>query len=252
MKIDWKVWLHIAEDFLFPHRCVFCGKVISYGKYVCKDCKPAVIGADACRFCALPKKYCSCRKRARFYDEIAAVYLYDETVKPGVLHYKAGGDRRMAEYMAKRMAALAKRRGFTADAVAFVPQTKQERSRRGFYLNREIASLFAKEMSLPLYEGLVKLFDTHPQKEKGFLYRRGNVAGIFDVAVPQEVANRRFLLIDDIKTSGETLDECAKMLKLYDAQAVYALVFAAAFPKKQGKEKEKNRNSEKSGNETQS
>ena len=224
--------------FLFPHHCVFCGEVVTVGRYVCENCEPILIDDDACPYCALPEIYCRCRKRAHFFDEITAVYMYDDMVRYGILRYKSGANRRMAGYMAKKMAETAKKKGYSIDAVAYVPQTRRERWHRGFYLNREIAGQLAQELELPLYDGLVKIFDAPAQKEMGFLFRRGNIAGAFDVRDPEEVKGKRFLLADDIKTTGETLDECAKMLKLYDADAVYALTFAVAHLKRKEKEKE--------------
>lgn len=235
-------YAQLAEDFLFPKRCVFCGKVIRLSEDVCADCAQSAerVTKPVCAFCGLPKTHCDCSKTRHFYDGIAAPFVYNDTVRKGVLLYKNGMNKRAVSYIAREMALCYRQNcPFAADLIAHVPLTVREKRRRGFDQNREIAAALAAYLQIPLYEGLCKIYDTPAQKSRGRLYKRGNVAGVFDAIDPEEVRGKRILLTDDVKTSGSTLDECAKMLKLYDAEAVFALSFAIAGQKKPQKEKSK-------------
>jgi predicted amidophosphoribosyltransferase len=73
---------------------------------------------------------------------------------------------------------------------------------------------------------LTKITVTAPQKELKAVERSGNLLGVFDVC--GEVSGKTILLVDDVITTGTTLDECAKMLKIFGAEEVYAVTAAAA------------------------
>ena len=215
---------------LFPARCAFCGRVVAPEQRLCRDCasEAARIGGEVCKLCAMPKTRCRCGKRVHFYDEAIAAYIYDGVVKEGVLRYKKGGDRRAALFFAEAAAARCRKAcSFDADYIAHIPQRPEEIRSRGFDQARELTELLSKQLGLPVFDGLVKLYDVPPQKTLSQLYKRGNVAGIFDVAEPDAVAGKRFILFDDVKTTGETLEECSKMLRLYGAERIAALSFAA-------------------------
>lgn len=239
MKLS--VFLDLVARFLFPEKCVFCGKVINQRQQICNSCVAVSVKTDgsACSFCGLPKEYCDCGKHSRFYDSIVCVYLYDDIVKKGVLHYKNGGNKRIADFMAEKMAeCFTERSRFKADFITFVPQTKKEIESRGFSQNLEIAEKLSADLNIPLYKGMVKLYETAPQKSVGRMYKQGNIAGIFDLKCPEIIEGKNILLADDVKTSGATLNECAKMLKLYGANNVYCVSFAVAGVKKDINSKE--------------
>ena len=75
--------------------------------------------------------------------------------------------------------------------------------------------------------GLIsKLYETQKQHSLGFYLRKGNLTGVFDISDPAAVADKTVLVVDDISTSGETLNECAKMLWLNGAKEVYCVAVA--------------------------
>lgn len=227
---------------LYPARCALCGRVVVPRQRLCEDCaeEAGPIVGETCPRCAVPKAKCRCGRRVHFYDEAIAAYLYEGVVKEGVLRYKKGGDRRAAYFFAE---AAAKRYreacSFRADLIAYIPQRKKETRARGFDQAKELSSLLSASLDVPLFDGLVKLYDVPPQKTLSHLYKRGNVAGIFDVETPALIKGRNILLFDDVKTTGETLDECAKMLQLYGAEKVAALTFAVTEKKPAPKKPER-------------
>ena len=116
--------------------------------------------------------------------------------------------------------------GITFDAVTSVPLHPTDYRRRGFDQAARLARRLAEQLELPYLPLLRKLYRTRPQKELPSVQRSGNLLGVFDVTQPME--GKRILLVDDLITTGATLDECAKMLKLYGAAEVYAVTAAAA------------------------
>ncbi|MBR5427953.1 MAG: ComF family protein [Clostridia bacterium] len=220
---------------LFPARCALCGRVVAPERRLCADClsEAEPIAGETCPRCAMPKKRCSCGKRVHFYDEAIGAYIYDGVVKEGVLRYKKNGDRRAAYFFSEAAAAKYREKCLSyADYIAYIPQRRNETRERGFDQARELAALLSENLNIPLFDGMVKLYDVPPQKTLSHHYKRGNVAGIFDISTPEIVGGKTFLLFDDVKTTGETLEECAKMLKLYGAQRVVALTFAVTEKKR--------------------
>ena len=89
-----------------------------------------------------------------------------------------------------------------------------------------LVAVLSKRLALPYEPVLTKLTHTQPQKELTALRRRGNLLGVFDVC--SDVSGKTILLVDDVITTGATLDECAKMLKIFGAAEVYGVTAAAA------------------------
>ncbi len=114
------------------------------------------------------------------------------------------------------------------DIITFIPQTKKEATKRGYNQGELLATEVGKLLAIPTEPLLVKLYETERQHSLPFLSRSGNVFGTFDVCNKALVKDKKILLIDDIKTSGSTLNECSKMLRLYEAQSVHCAVIAVS------------------------
>ena len=232
----------IASVF-FPERCVCCGEVIPPGEGVCAACgaKLPRIGSPVCPSCGLEKGRCTCRRRRRRYERAVAPFYYEGNIPSAILRFKQSGDATAAAYFGEQMAQTVSRYydGIAFDGVTFVPSFSKRKREKGFNPGELIARAAAKELGLPLLPLLVKLTDTPPQKSLSAEERSGNVLGVFDLAEGADVSGKTILLADDALTTGSTLEECAKMLKIWGAEAVYAAAVAiTAADRDKGKESE--------------
>ena len=100
--------------------------------------------------------------------------------------------------------------------------TERSIGKRGYNQSRLLAEELARRLELPLIEALSKRYETPPQKALDLRARSGNVLGVFDVIEPR-VKGQTLLLVDDLVTTGATVNECAKMLKIYGARQVMAV-----------------------------
>ena len=222
---------------ILPARCVFCGRVTALENGVCSDCFAAlpVVGDKVCTHCGRDKKRCSCRKGLTFYDGVTAPFYYEGVVRRGVHSYKFRFKKPCAAYYGQFIAEklVSQLPGQKFDYAVSVPVSKKKQRGRAFDHGELIARAAADELGID-YRGdiLKKIYETDCQHDLGLLLRRGNLAGAFDVALPESVKGRRILLIDDIMTSGETLNECAKMLCLAGAESVHCAVLAVTELKK--------------------
>ena len=224
---------HTAEAvaLVYPDRCIFCGKAIPPLSLCCERCRRTVrvIKPPLCRYCGKSKKECRCKHHRHAYDGVIAPFYSDRgAVHRGLVRLKRYDDPRAIDYYADQMLA-AFRREFGASvphAVTFVPITRAAQAERGYNQSELLAKALAKRLSVPCEPLLTKLYETRPQKELAAWQRSGNVLGVFDVPDRAAVAGKVLVLVDDVLTTGTTLDECSKMLKLCGALRVFCATVA--------------------------
>ena len=111
--------------------------------------------------------------------------------------------------------------------------TSKSRKERGYNQCELLAENISKNLGIEFRKNVIqKVFETKKQHRITPALRRGNLVGAFDVASPSDVEGKIILLCDDICTTGETLNECSKMLWLYGAKEIYCVSLALTFSKK--------------------
>lgn len=218
-------------DAVFPPRCVFCDKVAPLKNGICAQCetKAKRIEEPVCLKCGMSKKNCECKTKSRFYDGLCAPYEYEGAVRKGIHIFKFNSVRESAKPFSCMMARCVKKSfdKVSFDIVINVPASAASVKKRGFDQSALLARGVAKELGL-VYDGTVikKIYETKSQHLLSNLLRRGNLTGAFEVADKSKVEGKTVLLCDDVATTGETLDECAKMLYLAGADKIYCSVIA--------------------------
>lgn len=214
----------------YPDRCCFCGKPIIFSSMLCKSCRKTakVIRGPSCPSCGRLKKDCKCGKKANFYTAIAAPFMYTGVVRRGISLWKFREFHKSVLFFAEMMAASIKKSfgDVQFDVVTFIPQTRAEAENRTYNQSQRLAEEVGRLLNVPVKPLLIKLYETERQHSLHLIERSGNVFGVFDVCNKKMTTNKKILLIDDIKTSGRTINECAKMLRLHGAESVYCAVIA--------------------------
>lgn len=230
----------LIESFLlalFPRRCAYCGKTIPSDSFSCSECEKSLprIENNICVKCGREKEECSCKKAERYFSAIAAPFYFEDNVRRGLHAFKFRNGRQNFEAYADEMAKTVRRRysGIKFDYVISVPMTEKSRKKRGFDQCALLAEKLSKLIGVEYYpDALKKIYDTDIQHDLIYVLRKGNLAGAFDVSEPEKISGKTFLLCDDISTSSETLNECAKMLWLYGAEATCCVTVAVTKKKK--------------------
>ena len=207
---------------LFPERCAYCGQVVRCGEGCCPRCAESLprILPPVCPLCGRGKASCTCRGHRGPLDGLAAPFTYEGAVRQGILRLKEEGDATAAATLAAEMAVP-------------VPVTRRKRARKGFNQAALLAEALARELNIPCVKALVKCRETRPQKELAAWQRSGNLLGAFDVRPGTPLAGKCVLLVDDVSTTGATLEECAKMLKIQGAAQVLGIAAALTPGKKE-------------------
>ena len=230
----------ILVHIIYPRRCAYCGKVIEYSRMMCKKCESELprINGVICPKCAREKDKCNCKGAENYFRSIAAPFYFEGCVRHGVHVFKFRNGFRNYEAYSLEMADTVRKRfadvGF--DFITEVPMTRKSVKSRGYNQCSYLAKGISENLGIEYKSDVIsKIYETKKQHNIGYYLRKGNLAGVFDVKNPSEVKDKTILLCDDISTTGETLNECAKMLWLYGAKDVYCITLAVTNYKKKNK-----------------
>jgi ComF family protein len=229
-------WNRHALDWLCPQACVLCNVA---GQMLCAACErdARIDPSAACVRCAIPlppyvqMKLCGrCLRRPPAFDRTIAAALYDAPFDQLVRGLKYGATLAYAPLFARLLhSRIADAVLPDVDVVLPVPLSRARMATRGFNQAIEIARPLALRLGKPLdIESVLRITDTAPQASLPFDARRRNVRGAFAVidARRERIIGRRIGVVDDVMTTGATLEELAKTLKRVGAVAVVNLVVA--------------------------
>ncbi|WP_265571186.1 ComF family protein [Sphingomicrobium nitratireducens] len=221
-------------DFALPARCASCGEIVEHAGSFCSACWTSIdwIGTSGCTRCAMPleateQDQClACESDPPLIEATSAATRYGETSRALALKLKYG--RRVA--LAKAMAAPMARSLEGADRDALLVPVPLHRGRlwqRGF----NQAALLARELSRrsglendPFV--LERTRATRPMTDMTPAQRHKNVRGAFAVVDRSRIEGRTVILVDDVRTSGSTLEACARALLKGGARRVEANLWA--------------------------
>lgn len=202
-------------DFFFPRKCPFCGRVAGR-ELLCEACKASLPRCD--------------KVRTGTFGECAAPLYYEGRVRDALLAFKF--KRRIEDLNAYGVLMAEKAAEVYADrfdAVTWVPVSKQRLKKRGFDQSCMLCASLCVDWHTEPQETLRKVRDNPAQSGIGDpAERRANVLGAYEPVDPDAIAGKRFLLIDDIITTGATLTECVRVLKAAGAADVVCLTLAMA------------------------
>lgn len=232
--------LHTILDMIYPARCPICGDiVIPKGRLICKICedKPTLVTEPRCKKCSKPielkeKEYCSdCERRGFHYDYGYSVWVYDDVMKRSIANFKYHNKKENAAYY---ISEILKHYGdrirrLHPDAIVPVPIHISKYMERGYNQADILARGIGKELQLPvLSDLLLRTKKTLPQKKLNDKERLRNLMKAFQLnekrasTYPNKLS--RILLVDDIYTTGSTLEACTNVLKSNGIKEVYFIV----------------------------
>lgn len=218
----------LALDALFPPRCIGCGAL---GAFICARCLTAAPRAtgDRCPTCWLSLQHGRCRdcqRAAPAFTALRSAFPYTGLARKAVLALKFEGVSALAPLMADEMARVLAGWSPAVDTVVPVPLGWLRRRTRGYNQAELLAAGIARAGGLPLSRhALRRRRQTSPQtRQADAPARRWNIGDAFTPGKHPAAGN--VLLVDDVSTTGATLDACARALLGSGAGAVYALTFA--------------------------
>lgn len=211
-------WLDILLDLCFPPKCPFCRKLLPSREILLCDC------------CQKELPWCPSEiQPVNFTKGCVSPLFYQDNVRESVHRYKFGGSSSYAAAYGLLMAQAAKDNwpDLPFDTVTWVPLSRRRRQRRGYDQAMLLAETVARQLSIPLCPTLEKVRHTPAQSRTADARaRKINILDAYQVLPDTDLAGKRILLCDDVVTTGSTLEECARMLRMAGAQEVYAVTLA--------------------------
>lgn len=220
----------MAIDSFFPRRCVGCGKV---GSFLCPDCHrnlPKLL-PPLCPKCGKPQAsgiVCpSCRQRQTQIDGIRSPFRFEEVIRQAIHQLKYHNLRAISPCLAELLADYLQSNPLPGEVIIPVPLHPRRLKERGYNQSSLLARELGKLTNLPVIQGcLIRIKAARPQvKAPNIEERRRNVARAF-VCRNGGVSGKQIILIDDVCTSGATLESCASALKSKGATSVWGLTLA--------------------------
>lgn len=181
-----------------------------------------------CPKCGAEPAFCKCTSRAFAFRRNISVFAYTGSPRLMLLRFKERNVPQLAEFIANRMFHhIVGRYQAPFDAIAYVPQARRKRMRRGYCPTELLAKRLADRLQIPLVEPLVRVKNRQQKTRKTVAERRKNAKESYVLCKGISLYGR-ILLIDDLFTTGSTLDACACLLKEAGAAEVCTATFCIA------------------------
>lgn len=219
-----------ALNLLFPKWCVGCGKE---GELICQSCRQSLprVMPPLCPKCGRPQssgKLCSnCVSWQAEIDGIRSSFRFDGVIRQAIHQLKYRNLRTLAAPLARLMNNYLVLNPLPGEVLVPVPLHRKRLRERGYNQSSLLARGLGKLHNLPVIDNcLIRQRPSPPQARTSTVdERQSNVADAF-ACCDQRLKDKQVLLIDDVATSGATLDACAKALKEAGASSVWGLTLA--------------------------
>lgn len=218
--------LYWIRSILFPGRCMLCRRFLAKQETsLCHNCRTlAPVYPYGVR-----KPDPEGKIDRHFLDSFTAVWYYEGDVRSSILRFKF----RKAIHLAPKFGALLGMKLLEQgpeqiDVLTWVPVSTFRRFQRGYDQCELLAKALGEELSLPHRKVLRKIRNTPPQSRlTSASARRANILGAYKVVKNVDLQGKRVLLLDDIYTTGATMNECARVLLTAGAKEVHGIAIAA-------------------------
>lgn len=223
-------------DILYPLRCPVCHDIaVPRGQRVCKACrkqlKPAA--GPRCFRCSRPldkseQEYCrNCRNKSYHYDRGIGIFTYGTVLQKSLIKLKYENRQEYGTFYGEFAASYAREQIFDwkIEVLMPIPLHWKRMEKRGYNQAEIIARAAGKKLNLPVDTTVLKrVINTKPQKELSEKERKENLKNAFEVR--GKMKYKKILLIDDIYTTGSTINAAAGILKKAGAENIYFLTIA--------------------------
>ncbi len=217
-------------DLVFPARCPVCDRPAPFSELICPECKKKLryVGQPRCLKCGKHiaddrQEYCKgCRIIAHKYEKGRGLFAYQSAAR-SMYRFKYAGRQEYARFYAQEIVEHLGRtiRGWRPDALVPVPVHYTRKRERGYNQAEVLAREIGRRMDFPVDTRLLKrVKKTLPQKMLSDADRQNNLKRAFKIG-RNDVKLKRVIIIDDIYTTGSTIDACAETLKNAGVEKIY-------------------------------
>ncbi|MCQ2417155.1 MAG: hypothetical protein MJ071_05010 [Oscillospiraceae bacterium] len=220
-----KAWI---LDLCYPNVCDCCGKRIAFDACLCSGC------TESLERMRISFAMWRGTVQEKAWETGAVLFPYLDTAKNGVLSLK-DGHRNFAAYAGRLLAEEIRMKKLSVDAVVCVPMAKRRRIWQGYSHTEILGRIIAENLQVPLYTDILEEHYGSVRQHQLSAKERRAYAGRF-YATGKLLKQEHILLVDDILTTGWTMQQCAALLRQQGAAAVTAAAVCAVVPRKKSAE----------------
>lgn len=228
-----KKFFNALLDTIYPPRCIICDEVVSSDKYFCEYCDGLLTASidKRCLGCGMYYDNCRCNNYIYHFDGVISPYYNEGAAKKCVYNFKFKRNRRASEILCKDMADIVNK--FYDDKYLDVITSVCASNKNTEYDQCKILATKLSEYLNIKYIPTLERTDKKREVQHGLVLdkRFENVHNAYKATV--SLKGKNVLLVDDIKTSGATIDECARQLKFAGADSVYCITALVGKKQKQ-------------------
>lgn len=221
-------------DILFPRRCPVCDNAAPAGTLICPECEGRLryVGQPFCMKCGKPllekeAEYChDCSTKKHYFGKGLALFEYN-SVAASIYRFKYRGRQEYAKFYGRCLAGRLGERilSWKPDALVPVPIHKSRMRKRGYNQAQLLAEELGRQMGLPVKNSVIRCRNTVPQKQLDDAGRQNNLKKAFKIC-GNDVKLNTIVIIDDIYTTGSTVDAVARELRKAGCADVYYVALA--------------------------
>ena len=202
-----KIALEALLDIIYPYdnKCIICGVEGFLG--ICSKCKSEI-------------------KRVHQQEEIMAYGYYGGVLKKLILNLKYHKSFIAGKVLADLLCQIIIEKKLSIDCICYVPISKDSLKKRGFNQCSVLAKNISSILDIPVIDCLVKVKETKEQKLLGKEERMKNILDAFEIKNKEKLFRKNILLIDDVYTTGATINECKKNIEKCNINKIYLLTIA--------------------------
>lgn len=223
-EVFWK-----CVDWIYPPVCCTCGEI---GKLLCDSCYSQItfIQSPDCVYCGEPIKsgnICTrCKQQLPHFSKLRSLGYYSGPLRDAIVSLKYHRNIGLGSFFAPALCEIIVKERWNVDLITAIPLSENRKKERGYNQAEILAKPIAGRMNLPYSEKSVQR-NKHTSSQVGLTVkeRQLNMKDVFK-ADPQFVKDKSILLIDDVATTGATMDACAKALLDAGCRQVFGLTLA--------------------------
>lgn len=222
-------------DLVFPEKntCLICGYWDeSIGEdYICKEClyNLKIIKGHNCKICSKPLitsgEICiECIETPKFFRKVYSPYKYEGLIRDIIKDYKYNNKPYYYKMLGELLYKHIKEIDIDFDIISYVPLHKNKRRKRGYNQSELMAKYLEKKLNISCERLIERLLDTKAQNQ---LKREDRVKNLKNTFLAEKnLGNKNILIVDDVYTTGTTLNECSKSLLKVGVKNIYGLTLA--------------------------
>lgn len=208
-------------DLIYPPVCGICDRICK--KHLCKECEIDLKKYEINEIENVKND------KSKYYDYQVKTFKYKGKVRSKIIDYKFNEKSYMCYTFQKMITKSEKIYSFLKkyDIILYIPMFKKQEHKRGYNQTYLIAKEIGKILEIPIEKNnLTKIKDTKKQSTLTKEERKTNVKDAFIIKKPERIVNKKVILFDDIFTTGNTVNECSKVIKMAGARETAVLTIA--------------------------